>query len=238
MKKLFFAFFLLAILSLSFSTLAATTWYLAEGSTTGTYNTWILVANPNSTSAGVTLTYMKEDGTTAQQSITVSPTSRYSVNTNDNSDLDSSSFATKVDSTDGVGIVVERSVYWNVGSAVGAGGHCSRGATETGTIWYLSEGSTQGTYETWILIQNPNSSSASVTLTFMKNDGTTVQQSITVSPTSRYTLDANGVSDLSSSAFSTKIESTNGIEIVVERSMYWDVGSDENAAGHCSVGTR
>jgi len=40
-------------------------WYLAEGSTAGGFETWVLVQNPNDTPANVTLTFMTPGGTVA-----------------------------------------------------------------------------------------------------------------------------------------------------------------------------
>lgn len=224
-----FSLFILVAVSACVLAQAATTWYLAEGSTEGTFDTWILIQNPTSKSASVTFTFMKSDSTTVQQSITVAATSRYSLHVNDIASLSGKAFSTKIESTNGVGVIPERAMYW---SSM-AKGHCSGAVPYTSRTWYLAEGSTQGTFDTWILIQNPSSASASVTFTFMKSDGSTVQESITAPATSRYSYHVSGISGLSSQAFSTKVEATNGVEIVVERAVYWD----SMAHGHCNAGT-
>jgi hypothetical protein len=46
-------------------------------------------------------------------------------------------------------------------------GHDSIGVTTPAQDWYLAEGCTAGGFETWVLVQNPNSSAASVHLTYM-----------------------------------------------------------------------
>ncbi|MBU4489203.1 MAG: hypothetical protein KKE79_01035, partial [Actinobacteria bacterium] len=45
--------------------------------------------------------------------------------------------------------------------------HDSIGVTEPNKTWYLAEGSTAGGFETWVLVQNPGTETATVDLTFM-----------------------------------------------------------------------
>ena len=59
------------------------------------------------------------------------------------------------------------------------------GVTSASTHWYLAEGYTGSGFQTWVLLLNPGSAAASVTLRFMKEDGSVVTQSRTVSPHSR-----------------------------------------------------
>ena len=96
------------------STVTATTWYLPEGTVGGTNNfdTWLTIQNPNAIDANVSITFMKEDETTATCTTTVSATQRASVLANDYVNP-GSSFSTEVVSTNSVGIVVERPMYWD-----------------------------------------------------------------------------------------------------------------------------
>ncbi|MBU4441465.1 MAG: hypothetical protein KJ602_03280, partial [Actinobacteria bacterium] len=57
-----------------------------------------------------------------------------------------------------------------------------------GTTWYLAEGSTGGTFETWVLVQNPNDTEATVTLTYMTGSGEIAGPSETVPANSRKTF--------------------------------------------------
>ena len=84
---------------------------------------YILLANPAATAANVTITYLEANGTTAVRNHVVPPASRYSVRVDgDAPELAGQSFGALVEVTNGVGIVVERSMYWNAGGAVWAGG--------------------------------------------------------------------------------------------------------------------
>jgi len=102
-----------------------TKWVLAEGRVGGplAYQTYILLANPSTTAADVTITYLRADGTTATSQHQVPATSRRNVLVNSAAPLlQDEAFGAKVEATNGVGIVVERSIYWNAGGVIWAGG--------------------------------------------------------------------------------------------------------------------
>lgn len=200
-------------------TAPAKTWYLAEGTTSPPYDTWILLLNPNKTEAKVKLTYYKTDGTTQIQDVTVSPTSRLSIWAN--KVVTKTAFATKVESDQD--IVVERSMYFT-----GSGGSNSFGITEPGTLWYHPEGSTNPTFNTFFLILNPNPVPATLRVTFMREDGITTIRQYTVEPNSRFTIWANR--ELPPLAFSTMIESDQ--PVVSERATYFQ----DNTGGTNSNG--
>ncbi len=208
-----------------------TTWYLAEGCTSGIFDTWVLIQNPNSTTSSATITFMDQDGNTQQLTETIPPNSRSSYNVN--SYLPNKDVSTKI--TSDVGVIAERAMYWTAGGVAMAGGHCSIGASSTATVWYLAEGCTSGDFDTWVLIQNPNSSTAApCTITFMDDNGNTQQTWDTVPANSRRSYNVSNYMD--NSNVSTKIESTGGIGIIAERAMYWTAGGVTMAGGHCTLG--
>ena len=146
--------------------------------------------------------------------------------------------STKVESTNGIAIITERAMYWDAGGVTWAGGHCSTGVTNSPVTWYLAEGSTSG-FDTWILVQNPNDTDASIKLTYMDNDGNTEEEETTVAAHSRFTRRINDISAMNNKGgVSTKVESTNSVGIIAERAMYWDAGGVAWAGGHCSTGTK
>jgi len=135
-----------------------------------------------------------------------------------------------------VAVVCERAMYWSAGGVNNAGGHCSVGTSGTATSWYLAEGCTNG-FDEYVLIQNPSASSAaSVTITFMDENGTTQQTTDSVPANSRRTYNVS--SYLPNSSVSTKIESTNDLGIIVERSMYWSGDQNHWLDGHASIGVK
>ncbi len=102
-----------------------TKWLLAEGRVGGplAHQTFILLGNPSTTQADVTITYLRADGTTTTSNHQVPGTSRLNVLVNVQAPaLQNEAFGARIDVANGVGIVVERSVYWNAGGVVWAGG--------------------------------------------------------------------------------------------------------------------
>jgi len=140
----------------------STTWYLAEGSTYGGFESYILVQNPGEQSAQVELTYMTPGGTHEGQTITIDPIGRMEINVADTLP-DSSSISTVV--TSDVPVVVQLSAYWNGGASTTS----SMGTTVPATTWYLAEGNTtEGSgFATWVTVQNPGGADANVAVSFI-----------------------------------------------------------------------
>ena len=103
-----------------------TTWYLAEGAANSFFTTFILLANPGSTAATATVTFLLEPSGTVTKSYSVPANSRVTIYTNEVTDanggrpLNGRSFSTKVTST--APIAVERSMYFT-NARVWNGGH-------------------------------------------------------------------------------------------------------------------
>jgi len=245
MKKVFLiAVKTAAVLVLCFtavSAYASTTWYLAEGSTQGSFITYILIQNldPVNT-ASVAFTFLKEDGTTVNYSANILAQARYTLLVNNVRELENCAFGTiVVSSTD---ISVERSMYWSTG-----GGTNSLGAASAETTWHFAEGCTLNSFDEWILILNPdNTNSAACRIKFMDNTGIILQDTFTVNPHSRRTLHVNNIyPEVLGKSISATVETTNGTGIVAERSMYWNGSATDSEGtadtrdwtdGHCSLG--
>jgi len=193
-----------------------TVWYLAEGYTGGTFDTFILIQNPNSAATTVTTTYLIEGGSPIVRVHSVGANTRYTIDAKDSGQVGSGKgFSTKVEAT--LPIVVERAMYWNGFQ----GGHDSIGATSPSKTWYLAEGYTGGTFDTYILLQNPNNVSTTVTTTYLIEGGSPQVVTHTVDANKRYTIYANDAGQVGSGkGFSTKVEADR--PIVVERAMYWN----------------
>jgi len=115
------------------------------------------------------------------------------------------------------------------------------GEVATGAHWCLAEGRVGGTNhaQTYILLANPGDSTATVTLTFPREDGTTIVKTATIAATSRLNIAITGadsdVPELTDEAFGTRIDSTQ--PIIVERSMYTDANGVTWAAGTNATAT-
>ena len=102
-------------------------WYLAEGSTAGGFETWILIENPSSTEANVELTYLGSEGSYPGPKIKLAPGSRKSVNVSDTCP-NTWEVSTKV--TSDVPVIAERTMYWNGRR----GGHNSTGYLQSALL--------------------------------------------------------------------------------------------------------
>src|SRR5450756_801215 len=103
----------------------------------------------------------------------------------------------------------------------------------TPSTYYFAEGTCRPNFDTYFCIQNPGSAAASVTLNYMKGDGTSAAVDVTVPKNSRVMVsprDTLGTGDDEAHDFSTRV--TSNQPIIVERPMYfnyngvWTGGSD------------
>lgn len=202
------------------------TWYLPEGSSNWGFETWILVQNPGSATANVTLTYMKEGSGAKAISRKVAPHSRatYSMA----SDIGGADASIEV--TSDVEVVAERSVYRNNRRE----GSCSIGASGPDRDYFLAEGTTAWGFTTYVLVQNPNDSVTNVTVTYMTPDGPVEQAPFEMPANSRKTIRVNGVNEVSNTDLSTLVSADK--PIVAERAMYWGAQTALGEAMHDSIG--
>jgi hypothetical protein len=199
-------------------------YYLAEGATVWTFDMTLAILNPSVAAAPVTVTFFKEDGTQVQTSLTMAAGSRDTLHVADVEGMSGVSFATMVDSTTGVPLVVERTMMWD-------GGHGAHGGTATETLsptWYFAEG-VQGAFDSFLLVANPGDVAADVTLTYLLDSGSPVVRTATIGPRTRGTFWAGSVPELGFRSFATTVTSTQ--PVVAERAVYfgaarrWDGGT-------------
>ena len=202
------------------SPFAANNWYIAEGSTGGGFETFILLQNTADTDAPVTTVFSDMTGTVAQLDTTMPAQSRYTIKVSDYVP-DNFQVSTSITSTEP--IVAERSMYWDSRETTDASsmkdGHSCIGDMGTGKTWMVAEGSTGGGFDTFVLITNTEDTEATAAVTFMTEAGPQVPLDITMPANSRYTLRINEYLP-DTFQVSTLIESDRNL--VVERSMYWD----------------
>jgi hypothetical protein len=218
------------------ATAQAAEFFFAEGTTRPGFDTFFSILNPGDKAAAVTLTYMRGDGTTKAQSFTVPPSSRGTAHPADVLGVANDAahdFSSRVTSTNGVPLVVERPMYFKYKGAW-SGGSDVLGATSSSTCWYFAEGTTRPKFETYIALQNTGSKVARIAVSYMLANGASKSQTVTVPANSRGTVhpsDVLGSSDDPAHDFACSLVSTNGVGIVAERPSYfdykgWDGGSD------------
>ncbi len=192
-------------------------WYLAEGSTAGGMETWLLVQNPYESATKVDIKFQTDTGEQAPaalQGVTIPANTRKTFKVNDYvpNKFDVSTYVWAADGR----VVCERAMYgpgrqWATDSI---------GAPVLSDKWYLAEGATAGGFETYILIQNPNATNAKVDVKFQTNTGEqapAMLQGLTIPAKSRRTFKVNDF--VTSYNVSTYVKASEGA-VVVERSMF------------------
>ena len=193
------------------ATVPSTQWYMAEGSSRGDFDTWILLQNPLNGQARATVTFLTSEGHRKEMEVLLPPTSRRSIYANQV--IPDAEFSTVVLSDQP--IVAERSMYFRQ-----SGGHGSIAASQLAKNWYLAEGQTGDGYDTWLLVLNPNQAAANLKVTLFREDGTTSEGHYAALPGSRLSIYANNV--VPSGRFGIQVESDQ--PIAVERSLYFAGG--------------
>lgn len=200
----------------------ASDFFLAEGTTAWGFTTYVLIQNPNPTPTNVTLTYMTNSGPIADAPFTMAANSRKTVRVNDKHagmDLSTRVHADKP-------IVAERSMFWTTPDVAGQATHDSIGTSEAHMTWYLPDGSVgpdDGGYETFTLLQNPNSMPVQVRVSYLNEGGKdNVVFTDTVAANSRKTFNmGDKYPGTNGASASTMVESlTPGKKVIVEHSMY------------------
>jgi hypothetical protein len=198
---------------------------VAEGATGTFFTTFILVANPGDTAANVDITYLPEAGTPVHKpTFSLGPKQRVTFNIEgEDPTLASAAVSTQVNASQPV--LVERAQYWANPYTVWYEATNAFGVTALDTKWGLSEGRVGGQtgYQTYILLANPGTTAANVTLTFLRENGSTVTKTFAVAPTSRFNVaigpgTGSMVPELQDESFGAVIVSDQ--PIAVERAMY------------------
>ena len=240
-------------------TAPATDWFLAEGATVGTFDMYILLANPGDTAGTATVTYMLTDGRTLVKSYPVEARSRQTVWVNGERDDANPAFTLSHVSLSAmvhgsVPIIVERSMWW---AAVPNGPWIEAtnavGTTETGTMWAVADGEQGGSRstDTYVLVANTSTFPGRVRVTLLCEDGTNPSTDIDVPANSRTTVWMGGTTVgpdsrfgglLAGTRFGAVVESLPGndgtAQIVVERAMYSNANGVTWAAGTDVVATK
>jgi hypothetical protein len=159
--------------------------------------------------------------------------------------LDNVAVSSTITSTNGVPIIVERTMWWP-GPALAAAfwteAHNSPGATAPAGRWALAEGEVGGpqSADTYLLIANTSAFAGDARVRLYFEDGTTAERTVPLPARSRTTL---GVSTEFPAAagrrFGAVVESlgTTPAQIVVERAMYTSPGGVTWAAGTNALAT-
>jgi N-acetylmuramoyl-L-alanine amidase len=205
-------------------------WYLAEGYTGGQFYTFLLLQNPNTVPARATVAYMLPKGAEKTVDYKLLPNSRKTICVDEVPGLADTDVSFQI--TSDLPILAERSMYFNYfGITEGSNSTATRSPS---TSWYLAEGYTGQGFDTYVLLMNPGGQSATATLRFMLENGTSKRVSLNIPARSRRTVKVNDVAGMNGVSFSTRITSSR--PVVVERSKYYWYG--DKSGGDVVMGAK
>jgi hypothetical protein len=205
------------------------TYYLAEGATGQFFDTDLLLANPQSIDAPVTIEFLRADGTPVIVNRTLAPLSRATILVDEVQGLESTAVSTRVTSTAGVSIVVERTMRWDASSY---GAHTEKATAGAAPEWYFAEGA-QGFFSTFLLLVNPHATANVAHVTWLRENEPALQRDYDLGPSSRVTIDAASEPDLVNRSFGARVVFDQ--PGAAERSMYFGT-SPFWSGGHASAG--
>lgn len=182
-------------------------WYFAEGTVSG-YSERMSFFNPTDAQADARVTLIRPTGEGAPltQIVGVPAGARSDLTVND-----------VITGTDSLPSIVESSApilaERNMGLTTDIGG--GPGIDQLSRVWYFAEGSTRGDDRTYLILFNPQAGSVTAKVTYMRDDGTQLDQDVTIPARDRLVLAVNDT--LSSASFGTRVIAAQ--PIAAERTM-------------------
>lgn len=201
-----------------------TTWYLAEGATTGGFNLFYLLQNPTGQAATVSIQYLRPTPAAAiTRTYTVGPNTRRSIYVNaEDPALDEAEISAVVTSTNAVPIVVERAMYLDSNGQLLGAGHESAAVGDLSTSWFFAEGATGPFFNMFILVANPGAADATLEARYLLSSGQVITRTYLARARSRLTIGVHEQDPaLAQAVVSTTLQSTNAVPFLAERAMWW-----------------
>jgi hypothetical protein len=185
--------------------------------TTSKHATYLTILNQNGSALGVSVSYFAASGgAPTVRSHSVAANSRRTIYVNGEG-LPAGSYSALVH-LDAPG-VVERPLYFVDSLSGYTGSAAVVGVAQPLNTWYFAEGYTAANFSERYILSNPNSSGvASVTVTFLKSDGSTVSSSLSLSAGQQQVVNANTVLG-SGGVNNSAVVSATGATILAERLM-------------------
>ena len=203
---------------------AGTHWYFAEGFTgtsgsRGQFNESLKVAYPAASgpTANLTITIYKE-GVSTPVVINRTLAAGHVLEENITTDLPGWTSGNSIKVTSDQPILAERVMTWNQGATD------ALGSSAPGQLQYFAEGYTGGGFQEIVTLQNPQATTADVTVTFLPENGSAPKVVLfTVAPQSRFSFLVNTYAP--SPGLSLVVEAN--VPILAERPMYWSSGGTD-----------
>ena len=203
----------------------------AEGATGQFFHTMFDISLPGLSAATVRARFLTDTGAVVSTDLIVPPRSHLAFDPSTLPGLERETFSSIFESD--VWMAIDRTMTWGAG---GYGSHLETGLAAPSPTWYFAEGSTSGDFALFYLLQNPQTSAVSATVTYLRPSGQApIERTYSLPPLSRTTIVVdNETAGLASTDVSAKITAT--APIVAERAMYLSKPGQPFAAGHESAG--
>ncbi len=198
------------------------------GDTNDFFEEYITIQNPNDAAVTIYVTYMMYNGHLYLKEHLAQPKSRYTINVNRDCP-EKGEFSVRVDSS--MPVICERPMYFDYDMSWN-GGHCVLGSVNPSTTWYFAEGRTDSNFHEYLSLENPQTGSAEVNVTYMMSNGHVYTRSHIVPGKSRYSIMVNQDCPEGGDV-SIKLDST--LPVIAERPMYFRYGGAWSG-GHCVAG--
>jgi hypothetical protein len=217
----------------------ATTWYLAEGATFGTFDLFYLLANPGAIATTVRVRFFTAAAASPiERHYRLPPRSRRTVWVDlVDPALAQAEVSAIVESLDGTPVLVERAMYASSAAQLFRAGHSAAGVTAPLSVWYFAEGATGPYFDCFIALFNPWPVPVAVDLEYLLPDGATVTTHRMVAAGRRSTVwvDVDHPA-LANAAFSLIVRARDPGSIVAERVMWWPGAAATWHEAHVAAG--
>jgi hypothetical protein len=208
----------------------STSWFFAEGTTTGDSSLFYLLQNPQASAVNATVRYLRALGLPPIEKTYMLPARSRTTIPVDTEDpgLVATDVSAQVTAT--APIIAERAMYRNRPGQPFAAGSGSAGVTAPALEWFLAEGATGSFFDLFLLIANPNPTPAAIEVQYLPANGDVLPPALySVPANGRFTIwvddqqlpAGSGIRPLANGAVSAVARSVNGVPVVVERTMWW-----------------
>jgi hypothetical protein len=223
----------------------ATNWFMAEGSTGGSFDLFYLLQNPGDTAAEVTITYLLPSASPVIKHYTVPAKTRKTIHVDEEDPAVQFTDVSAAVSSDQP-ILVERAMYFSTPSQDFAAGHEGAAVTAPAMSWFFAEGATGSFFDLFLLLANPSTEIATVRVRYLLPSGPPISKIYLLGPQSRKTINVDFEDPLLvDTPVSMIVESvmtiTTHTPIVAERAMWWPSPNWYEAhlsAGATTTGTK
>jgi hypothetical protein len=215
----------------------ATSWYLAEGATHGSFDLFYLLLNASGVDATATVKYLRPSPLPPIVKTYSVPANGRKTIWVDAEEPDLAETDVSAAITSDQPIVVERAMYSSIGGVAFAAGHGGAGVTAPSRVWYFAEGATGNFFDLYLLIANPGPADAAVSVLYLLPDGRAVTRLHEVGAESRKTITVDDEApELANTPVAIDVGTgTGGEPIIAERAMWWP--SPNWYEAHLAAGT-